>query len=132
MVSATVMCLALNLYYEGRSEIYMSRIAIAQVTLNRVSSPKYPNTVCEVVKQKDQFSWYWDGLSDNPREKGAWSQAKDLAALVLKYPDTVKIDCVGSALHYHATYVNPYWNSHLKKHCVVGSHIYYGDRKNDG
>ena len=56
MVSAAVMCLALNLYYEGRSEKDLAaRIAIAQVTLNRVSSPKYPNTICGVVKQKDHW-----------------------------------------------------------------------------
>ena len=44
-------CLAQNIYFEARSESQAGMIAVAQVTMNRVKHPRYPNTVCEVVKQ---------------------------------------------------------------------------------
>ena len=74
-------CLATNIYHEARGESYAGKVAVANVTMNRVTSPKFPNTICDVVYQaqtkenwkgntvpkrnKCQFSWYCDGKSDN-------------------------------------------------------------------
>ncbi len=71
MISSALMCLALNIYFEARSESFASQVAVAQVTLNRIESKKYPNDVCAVVKQPKQFSWYSDGKSEVRKEKEA-------------------------------------------------------------
>ena len=127
MIAESILCLALNIYFEARSEDIASQLAVAQVTINRVEDSRYPNDVCRVVKQKNQFSWFWDGKSDKPYERQAWDQALDLAERVIKEPKQYQVSCVGDATHYHAVYVKPHWAKHFKKYCRIGSHIFYRD-----
>ena len=54
IVSAGVICLALNVYYEARSQSTVEQIAVAQVVINRVNDSRYPNSICEVVKQGEK------------------------------------------------------------------------------
>jgi len=75
-------CLAKNIYFEARNQPYEGQLAVALVTMNRVYNSKFPDTVCEVVYQPKQFSWYWDGLSDIPREGEAWANSIYLAVEV--------------------------------------------------
>lgn len=125
ILNTALTCLALNLYFEARSEPILAQVAVGQVTLNRVDSQKFPNSICEVVTQKSQFSWFSDGLSDRPREKAAWLRSLALAELMLEKP--VKVACVGKSTHYHASYVSPYWSKSkiLQKTCQVGVHLFY-------
>ena len=85
MIAAT--CLALNVYFEARSEPMIAQFAVAQVTMNRVASEKYPDNVCDVVWQKKQFSWTHDGKSDKPKEAKAWEVAQWVAKVVLEDED---------------------------------------------
>tara|TARA_B100000768_G_scaffold153885_1_gene150311 strand:- start:4185 stop:4580 length:396 start_codon:yes stop_codon:yes gene_type:complete len=125
ILNTALTCLALNLYFEARSEPLLAQVSVGQVTLNRVSHSRYPNTICGVVTQKSQFSWFSDGLSDKPKEKAAWGRALALAELMLEKP--IKVTCVGKSTHYHADYVRPYWAKakFFKKTCQVGTHIFY-------
>ena len=127
MIAECILCLALNVYFEARAEDTASQLAVAQVTMNRVKDPRYPNKVCKVVKQKNQFSWFWDGKSDKPYERKAWDQALDLAERIIKEPDQYRVSCVSNSTHYHAVYVSPSWAKSFKKYCRVGSHIFYRD-----
>ena len=126
ILSSALTCLALNIYFEARSEDFYSQVAVAQVTLNRVNSPNYPSTVCQVVTQKDQFSWYWDGLSDTPKEALAWTRSLSLADLMLG--KSVQVACVADSTHYHADYVKPYWSKVFFKTCKLGKHIFYREQ----
>jgi spore germination cell wall hydrolase CwlJ-like protein len=47
-----LLCLARNIFYESGGEPEAGKIAVGVVTLNRVEDPRFPKTVCEVVKQK--------------------------------------------------------------------------------
>ena len=83
-------CLALNIYWEARSESLLGQLAVAAVTLNRVAAPAFPDSVCEVVFQGEergrhlcQFSWRCDGLDDRPRNLVAWQEARRVARLAL-------------------------------------------------
>ena len=78
-----VLCLALNVYFEARSEPINAQFAVAEVTMNRVNSDAYPDTVCEVVWQRKQFSWTHDGKSDNPKDGHAWRVALAVAKSTL-------------------------------------------------
>ena len=112
-------CMAQNIYYEARGSNRADRIAVADVVLNRVKDTRYPNTICEVVKQGKQhadgrmkrnacqFSWYCDGKSDWPRDMDAWVDAQQIAYNMIQWSDGRGL--TEGATHYHAKYVSPEW-----------------------
>lgn len=119
-----IYCLAQNIYFEARSENLAGRYAVADVVLNRVRSPKYPSTVCEVIKYKCHFSWYCDGKSDTPKASGkAWKDSVSIARSILLEKKFLGIS--DGATHYHATYVTPFWSNSLNKVGRIGNHIFY-------
>ena len=121
-----IRCLAMNIYHEARGEPGMGKYAVAQVTMNRVSSRKYPNDVCRVVHQRNrengQFSWTTDDITDIPQESKAWIDSIRIAKEVYRQEKTVD---VGHALFYHADYVKPRWASHRVQVAKIGRHIFY-------
>ena len=126
-------CLAQNIYFEARSEPTAGRRAVAHVVMNRVASPRFPSTVCEVVRQggesrryKCQFSWWCDGQSDDVTNAKAWKDAERLASFV--YWGLSK-DMTGGALFYHADYVKPQWRNAFNKGPTIGRHIFYSYKK---
>lgn len=128
-------CMALNIYYEARGSNLADRAATADVVLNRVRDTRYPNTICEVVKQgrqhpsgamirnQCQFSWYCDGKHDRPQNEDLWIDAQMLAYQVV-HEDKYRGITEG-ATHYHATYVKPRWASTLQLVGRIGAHIFY-------
>tara|TARA_R110000823_G_C15843873_1_gene491464 strand:+ start:307 stop:720 length:414 start_codon:yes stop_codon:yes gene_type:complete len=136
MISAAVMCLAMNLYHETRGETLAGNIAVGYVTMNRVADKRYPDTVCGVVhqakyhgwdlvnpiKNRCQFSWYCDGLSDNPQDGKAMLESVLIAKHIIAGTVT---DISEGATHYHAKYVNPYWAGDMTVVLEVGQHIFY-------
>jgi len=145
-------CLVENMYFEARNDGYAGMYATTMVVMNRVSDPRYPDTVCGVVHQGPvkeswktkqdpdlpeedreynpirhlcQFSWYCDGKSDNPADETGWAQAQYVAGAII-YSDKYRGITEG-ATHYHATYVKPRWArdrgmNHIGR---IGAHIFY-------
>ena len=129
MIEAALMCLALNVYFEARSDTMTGQYAVAHVVINRVQHDKFPDDVCSVVKQSRndgtcQFSWYCDGKSDNIRDISAWRTAKSIAGVLLSMPDMVP-NIVEDATHYHAHYVKPHWADYLEQVVRIDGHIFY-------
>ena len=131
-----VECLAQNMYFESGHESEKGQIAVGMVTMNRVKSGVFPNTVCGVVKQKNlingvhvcQFSWFCTAFRSN-KQSESYQQAKDVAVYVYANYENLK-DITKGALYYHADYVNPRWK--LEKTTVIGRHIFYKESgKND-
>lgn len=124
----SVQCLALNVYHEARSEPEQGQHAVAAVTLNRVASAAFPDSVCKVVKQggkkrnQCQFSWWCDRYPDEPKEAGAWSRALELARKALA--GGLK-DPTNGALYYHATRVKPRWARVFEHTGKIGQHLFY-------
>lgn len=120
-------CLALAMYYEAGFEGQGGRMAVAQVVLNRVRHPAFPNTICSVVFQRSannvcQFTFACDGALQRPRLPGLWNQTLIEAAAALGGSVYAP---VGMATHYHADYVFPYWAPKLEKIATVGTHVFY-------
>jgi len=121
-------CLALNVYHEARSEPEEGQLAVAAVTLNRVESESFPDSVCGVVKQggerlhRCQFSWWCDGKQDTPTNREAWADALRIGRLSLQgqVPDPTK-----GALYYHASYVKPKWSRKFERTARIGAHLFY-------
>ena len=136
MISAAVMCLALNIYHEARSEPLAGQLAVGFSTMNRVADERYPDTVCKVVHQakynawdmenpirhRCQYSWFCDGLSDKPKNDKAMLEATILAQKIYY---GVSTDISEGATHYHATYVTPYWASDMEVVLTINQHIFY-------
>ena len=124
-----VECLAKNIYYESANESYEGKLAVAQVTLNRVNSPKYPHDVCSVVYQKTdntcQFSWTCVNVSAI-KDKYQWEESLLIAKRALTQPHLHDIIAKSNALYYHADYVNPGWNK-TKVVARIGNHIFYAN-----
>ena len=135
-LETALMCMAANIYHEAKNQSMLGQFAVAQVVMNRVEDSRYPDTICEVVKQgltyrngkvvigKCQFSWYCDGKSDEPnRDSKAWSNAIRHASIIMT--ETINIDVTDGATHYHASYVRPAWAKTKKRTTRIDKHIFY-------
>lgn len=125
MILTTMTCLALNVYFEARNQDVDGQRLVAEVTMNRVASDKFPDTVCKVVWQRKAFSWTHDGKSDKPRNKEAWHRAQEIAKEVLLEGCAI---CT-RATYYHTTESLPYWASEYTVVALWGDHIFYVDEK---
>jgi spore germination cell wall hydrolase CwlJ-like protein len=111
-----IICLANNQSYVGQQ-------AVAWVTLNRVYSGDYPNTICGVVFQYKQFSWTIDGKHRNPRSVKKFSVA--LAAAISVYNNYGRVkDPTQGATMYHTVYIVPYWQKDYNPTVIIGDHIF--------
>jgi len=133
-----IFCLAQNIYFESGNQPMVGKIAVSHVVLNRVESELYPNTVCEVVYQSKlrenwkgnmvpirnqcQFSWYCDGLSDDPVDSKTWIESVLLARRIMSGEWT---DVTEGALFYHADTVLPYWADELNRTTTIDNHLFY-------
>jgi hypothetical protein len=121
------LCLTQAVYYEAGFEPLEGRRAVAQVVLNRMRHPAFPKSVCGVVYQGSrspvcQFSFVCDGALYRRPAAQLWREAELVAAAALSgYVEA----SVGSATHYHADYVAPYWAPMLSKVAKLGAHIFY-------
>lgn len=126
--SSDVDCLGLAVYYEARSETDRGQRAVAQVVLNRVADPAYPDNVCGVVFQGFerrtgcQFSFTCDGSMARLPEGRAWVRAREIAKAALAGRGDASL---GYATHYHTTAIYPYWAPSLRRVAAIGAHIFY-------
>ncbi len=120
-------CLTQAIYYEAANESETGKKAVAQVILNRMRHPTYPNSVCGVIYQGStrpgcQFSFACDGSLFRTPSRAGWQDAQRVAKLALN--GGVE-SAVGMATHYHADYVFPKWAKKLPKVEKIGTHIFY-------
>ena len=126
-------CLATGIYFEARGESRKGQAAVAQVILNRVRNPAYPDTICGVVYQnakqykRCQFSFACDGVKDRIRQPGAYNRAKTIAMQVTSGETFVAE--IGSATHYYASYVRPRWARSMVKMASIGDHHFFKTKR---
>lgn len=126
-------CLAKNIYYEAGNEPFEGKVAVAQVTLNRVETGKFADSICGVVYQKTtflsktvcQFSWFCEnnGVA-KPIHKESFKESEEVARMVLL--EGMRLPSLKEAVYYHADYVDPKWNKPKIKQ--IGRHIFYKER----
>lgn len=115
-------CLASAVYFESKGEPLEGQLAVAEVILNRVKSPKFPDTICGVVKQRNQFSFVRGGhIPSVPKSSRAWRRAVAIAQIAKQ---DLADSAVSTAMFFHATYVRPSWRG-LTRVASVGNHIFY-------
>ena len=123
-------CLAKNIYYEAGSEPFEGKVAVAQVTMNRVNSGQFPDDVCKTIYQKNvvyekvicQFSWACDRDSGaRPPNNSNYRESMEVAKKVLL--EEFRLPTLKEAMYYHADYINPGWRR--EKVAKIGRHIFY-------
>jgi spore germination cell wall hydrolase CwlJ-like protein len=126
-------CLTRNIYWEAASEPFEGKVAVAQVTINRVESGRFAKDICGVVYQKNvvydrvicQFSWYCDGSSQRRTIYTAhWKESEEVAKKVLL--EGFRLPSVKNAMYFHADYVNPRWGK--PQVAKFGRHIFYAEK----
>lgn len=128
-------CLAKNVYFEAGNQSVAGQLAVALVTLNRVSDPRFPKSICGVVSQKSdkrtcQFSWYCIRKTHIPNiQSKTWELSKQ-AALDAYRMFHKGFDITNGATHFHATYVKPGWATTLEKVARIDDHVFYKWSKN--
>jgi spore germination cell wall hydrolase CwlJ-like protein len=124
-------CLALNVYHEARGEARAGQYAVAEVTMNRVASRRFPDTVCEVVyeqrwdrrRKRHVGAFSWTELEGLPGPSGTeWQRAKEVAEAVYRERHVPRLEGV---LHYHAAYLKPSWARGRKPMARIGKHLFY-------
>jgi len=121
-------CLATNIYYEARGESERGRLAVGLVTINRAKSNHYPDDLCAVVRQRNQFSWYKPGKIRQLSQSGnkLFHEVREIASMLYdeyyvanKFPDFV-----GGATHFHHVKVNPRWKG-KQQTARIGAHLFF-------
>lgn len=125
-------CLTQAIYYEARNESEAGQTAVAEVVMNRVRHPGYPDQVCAVVYQRNsrtcQFTFTCDGsMGRGAVRQAAWTRAQRIAREVLEGRHESQLP--SSSVNYHANYVRPTWGQRLAKVRQIGAHIFYGTPK---
>ncbi len=115
-------CLRKAIYFEARGESIRGQFAVAEVILNRVDSRRFPGSVCGVVHQSGQFSFMFDGISDNMRDRGAIDRAGRIARLML---DGAPRALTAGATYFHTTGVRPSWARRFDRTAQIGAHLFY-------
>ena len=132
--SREVKCLARNIYHEAGAESYEGKLAVAQVTANRVTDGRFPTTFCGVISQKGlinnrhicQFSWYCTSKRDQePPYNENYKQSLDVAKRFIR--DGLRYFHVKDALYFHSKSVDPKWGKPVV--AVIGNHVFYKDYK---
>jgi spore germination cell wall hydrolase CwlJ-like protein len=116
-------CLARNIYYEAGIESPAGRLAVAQVTHNRLKSGRWGRSVCSVVYAASQFSWTLDPNKRSARPYGPLWRASLQSAR--DYMAGQRVYGLDRSLHYHADYVSPKWGRDEHRIKQIGAHIFY-------
>ena len=143
-------CLAENIYHEARNQGTAGGLAVAAVTLNRVTDDRFPDSICGVVFQSEtreswrtkgkdvpdvervyypvrhrcQFSWYCDGKSDDIKQLDIYMDIMYFTKILLT-SRAMMFDITDGAMWYHADYVHPRWADYKEITTKVGRHIFY-------
>ena len=127
-LTAELDCLSQAIYYEARSESFVGQLAVAQVIMNRVRHPAYPNSICGVVYEGAervtgcQFTFTCDGSMIREPRGRAWNRSQLVAQHAFM---GFGRDVTRRATHYHTVAVDPYWNDNLVRTRRIGTHIFY-------
>lgn len=117
-------CLSKNIYHEAGVESKLGKLAVGQVTLNRLQTKRWGDSICQVVYYKSQFSWtkMKNKLDETPKGR-LWEESKQAAAQILR---GVRVNALRGSLFYHTDYIaTPKWVDRKAKIIQIEQHIFY-------
>ena len=122
-----VECLTKNIYYEAGIEDHRGKFAVGNVTINRLKTGYWGNSICKVVYAKSQFSWTLAKKLPRPDSK-LWAESEQVARKVLAGH---RVRGLTRSLYYHAIYIkDPKWADKSQEAGQIGNHVFYNKAKN--
>ena len=122
-----VECLTKNIYYEAGIEDHRGKFAVGNVTINRLKTGYWGNSICKVVYAKSQFSWTLAKKLPRPNSK-LWAESEEIARKVLAGH---RVRGLTRSLYYHAIYIrDPKWVDTRHEAGQIGNHVFYNKAKN--
>jgi spore germination cell wall hydrolase CwlJ-like protein len=119
-------CLTRNIYYEAGVEDHRGKFAVAHVTINRLKTGYWGDTICRVVYAPKQFSWTLARMLPKPNPD-LWAESESVARKAL---EGHRVRGLAQSLFYHAVYIkNPNWADPQHEVGQIGSHIFYNRAK---
>ena len=127
-------CLAKNIYWEALGESFEGKVAVAQVTMNRLESGRYGKNICQVVYYRQrfrnvtscQFTWTCQSKSRiNIANRKAFQESREIAIRV--YFENYRLQNLTKAMYFHNLSVKPSWMNHKTRVARIGHHIFYRD-----
>jgi spore germination cell wall hydrolase CwlJ-like protein len=121
-----VECLTKNIYYEAGIEDHRGKYAVANVTLNRLKTGYWGNSICKVVYAKKQFSWTLAKKLPRPDSR-LWAESEAIARSTLA---GYRVRGLAKSLYYHAIYIKePKWADTKHEAGQIGNHVFYNRAK---
>lgn len=118
-------CLSSAIYYESVGEPYAGKVAVGQVILERIKNPLYPNSVCTVISENQQFQWF----NNQKLPIKVFDETKEIAEGVLAGNKQLRV--VQGATHFHNLTVKPDWAKRMVHMATIGNHKFYKNKNND-
>lgn len=131
--SEQAFCMAMNIYHEARGEVLEGQVQVAHVTLSRVTDPRFPSTVCDVVKKKGAFTWVLNNPTDDinfKRPDGTVNQAEISSFIVATELSIWALNgylpdrCDGANHYYNPSLATPNWSKIYTHKCVIDDHVF--------
>lgn len=141
---AEVYCMAKNIYYEAKGEDIQGQFAVAHVTLNRTRDQRFPDTICEVVKQSAvsratnrvvcAFSWWCERdkkevhilNKDGTINQQALEQFQVAVMVAVAAMSGTVNDNTKGATHFHNPHISqPAWRNEMRLTLRWGNHDFY-------
>ena len=107
-------CMADNIYFESRGESEAGQFLTGFITMNRVRDPRWPNTICKVVYQPNQFEWVNNGHSNTPYKSEVYFRIIYIASIVLQAEE----------IQHYGYFFNT-THAKSKSTVVAGNHRFY-------
>ena len=116
-------CLIRNVFFEAGSESHEGKIAVAQVTWNRLKDGRWGSDICQVVYAARQFSWTSDPNKRTRKIGGpGWEPSEEA---VEDFLNGTRVSKLERGLFFHATYVRPNWHGFAQQVRQIGNHVFY-------
>jgi spore germination cell wall hydrolase CwlJ-like protein len=118
-----LLCIAVAAYLEARGEGPDGMLAVADVIMERVNDPRWPDDPCSVVEQPKQFAFLpFERVEEIilAEHDAAWSMALDAARTAMAG------EGLGSgATHFHWIGEHPYWTKNAILVGRMGEHLFW-------
>ena len=123
--AAAMFCLTQLVYFEARNQEPEAQRAVVYTALNRMNNSRWPDTACGVVRQKHQFTFYWDGKPEKVYEPEAWKEAEQAVREALEWSPHEN----SGFTHYHHYKIKPNWAEFMMGSTQIGDHIFYYEER---
>lgn len=113
------MCLSHSIYHESRGEPIEGQVMVANVIINRVKHKEFPDSICSVVHQRNQFEW------TQVVKKNNWNTnlKSDIISYVFIYGELLGVNMSINSSTFFS--VGGFNNKRLGYDFTIGGHKFY-------